>query len=467
MLVPETAMAGFLDILRAGDWLTLARSRLWALAVLAASAGGLVYLVATSDGLIDYQGRPLGTDFSNVYAAGTYVLDGNPAAAFDPRLQHAREQAIFGEKTPFYGWHYPPFFLALAAALALMPYQLAFIVWQGVTLGLYLLAIRAITLGALPSPLGGGSTGRGPVGVGVDIASFSTSTDCSTPTPHPSPPSGRSRPSSTGYGGGVLPNLWLLLALAYPAVFVNLGHGHNGFLTAALIGFALVNLDARPVLAGILFGLLAYKPQFGLMIPLVLLATGRWRTVFAAGATVALLVVAATLVFGFDTWRAFFTFAEYTRTIVLETGETGWHKIQSVFSWARMWGASVPLAYAIQGAVTLGVGAALIWLWRSPATFALKAAALCLAAILATPYSLDYDLMVLAPAIAFLTVDGLKRGFAPWEKSALAFLWIAPLIARNVAQVTFIPLGVIAMLVMLTLVLRKAQDSQSPVPAAA
>ena len=125
-----------------------------------------------------------------------------------------------------------------------------------------------------------------------------------------------------------------------PAVFVNLGHGHNGFLTAALMAFALINLDTRPILAGVLFGLLAYKPQFGLMIPLVLLATGRWRTLFAAGATVVLLVIAATLAFGFETWRAFFRFAEYTRAIVLETGETGWHKIQSVFSWARMWGAT-------------------------------------------------------------------------------------------------------------------------------
>ena len=135
-------MAGLLDILRAGDWLTKSRARLWALAVLAASAGGLLYLVATSDGLMDYQGRPLGTDFSNVYAAGTHVLEGKPAAPFDPRLQHAREQQIFGEKTPFYGWHYPPFFLWLAAALALMPYQLALVVWQVATLGLYLWAIR-------------------------------------------------------------------------------------------------------------------------------------------------------------------------------------------------------------------------------------------------------------------------------------------------------------------------------------
>jgi hypothetical protein len=237
---------------------------------------------------------------------------------------------------------------------------------------------------------------------------------------------------------------------------VNLGHGHNGFLTAALIGFALVHLDTRPVLAGILFGLLAYKPQFGIMIPLVLIGTGRWRTVFAAGATVALLTLAATLAFSTETWRAFLTFAEYTRVHVLETGETGWHKIQSVFSVARMWGAPIPLAYAVQGAVTIVVAGALVWLWRSSASFALKAAALCLAAVLATPYSLDYDLMVLAPAIAFLALDGLARGFGPYEKTALAFLWVVPLFARGLAQVTFIPCGVIAMLVMFALIMRKA-----------
>ncbi|HUD85408.1 MAG TPA: hypothetical protein VMR17_03095, partial [Xanthobacteraceae bacterium] len=137
-------------------------------------------------------------------------------------------------------------------------------------------------------------------------------------------------------------------------------------------------------------------------------------------------------------------------------GNTGWHKIQSVFSWARMWGAPIPLAYAIQGAAIVALGAALVWLWRSAASIRLKAAALCLAAILATPYSLDYDMMVLAPAIAFFAADGLERGFRPWEKTALAALWLAPLLSRSVAQATLIPLGVPAMLVMFVLILRRA-----------
>src|SRR3954470_13987893 len=137
-------MNAFLATLCDGRWLSRERIRLWSLAVLAASALGFVFLVVTSDGRNDYQGRPLGTDFSNVYAAGTYVLDGNAAAAFDWPSQHARERQIFGEQTPFYGWHYPPYFLFVAGLLALMPYWLALAVWQGATLLPYLLAVRTI-----------------------------------------------------------------------------------------------------------------------------------------------------------------------------------------------------------------------------------------------------------------------------------------------------------------------------------
>ena len=61
--------------LRSGNWITAQRIRLWATAVLLASGAGLLFLIVTSNGLIDYQGRPLGSDFSNVYAAGTYVLE--------------------------------------------------------------------------------------------------------------------------------------------------------------------------------------------------------------------------------------------------------------------------------------------------------------------------------------------------------------------------------------------------------
>src|SRR6202043_2747204 len=304
--------------MRSGEGLPRERIRMVAVAVLIASAAGFLYLVVTPTGGVDLQGRPIGTDFSNVYAAGTYVLEGNPVAPFDSVQQFARERAIFGETTQFYGWHYPPYFLFVAAALAWMPYGLALFVWQAVTLGLYLLAIRAILKAFAPE--GGVTASADP--------------------------------------------LWLLLALAFPAVLINVGHGHNGFLTAALLGGGLVSLDRRPLVAGILFGLMAYKPQFGLMIPIALAAGGYWRSFAAAAVTAMLLTLVTTLAFGVQVWHAFFVGAEFTRTVVLEQGDTGWHKIQSIFSWARMWGAPVPLAYAIQGAATLALAMASAWLWH-------------------------------------------------------------------------------------------------------
>jgi glycosyl transferase family 87 len=412
--------AGVLNILRTGEWLTRERVRRIAVALICAYAVAVGYLVVTANGAVDQSGRPLGTDFSNVYAAGTYVLEGRPQAPFDPALQYAREQAIFGPDTPFYGWHYPPFFLFVAAGLALLPYGLALAVWQIATFLLYLVSIRAILAvtpisGLAATPISGGANGE----------------------------------------HRAVPTLALLLAAAFPAVFVNLSHGHNGFLSAALMGLALVTLDRRPIGAGVLFGLLIYKPQFGLMVPFVLAATARWRTFAVAAATAILLVLLATLAFGPQVWEAFAASTQFTRAVVLEIGDPGWHKIQSTFSWVRMWGGSIALAYLLQAAVSLAVGATLIWLWRSAASFALKASALCLSAMLASPYGYDYDMMILAPAIAFLACDGWARGWRPWEKTLLAALWLMPIAARGITLATFIPLGVIAMIAVYVAILRR------------
>jgi hypothetical protein len=422
-------MAMIVQGLRSGAWVSRERMRLVALAVLAAGVIGFGWLVVTADGLNDVRGRPLGTDFANVYAAGTYVLDGQPTLPFDPPAQHAREREIFGAATPFYGWHYPPFFLFVATPLALLPYPAALAVWQGVTFALYLWVIALI----LSSGLFRSST------------SPSSSGDKDVDA--------RLKAGHDGGEGGSRGHLWLLLACAYPAVFINLGHGHNGFLTAALLGGALVLLDRRPWMAGVLIGLLAYKPQFGLLIPLVLLATWRWRTIVAAAATVVALVIVTTVTFGLDVWSAFEASTRFTRIVVLENGDTGWYKIQSIFSWVRMWGGSIPLAYALQTIATIVLAAALVWLWRSRVDFSVKAAGLAVAAILATPYSLDYDLMVLALAIAFLTAHGLAHGFVPYERSVLAVVWLVPLIARSFAEWTLIPLGVPVMLLLFVLIM--------------
>lgn len=388
-------MARFVDLARSGSWLTRQRVTVYTTMLLIAYAIVVMAMAVLSpDGRNDYAGRPLGTDFSNVYAAGTYVLDGDPSAAFDPARQHAREQTIFGHETPFYGWHYPPFFLGLAALLAMLPDGGALAVWQLATFAAYLMAIRAA--------------------VGETLA--------------------RDR-------------LWWMAAAAFPAVLVNLGHGHNGFLTTALLAGALVVLDKRPIVAGILIGLLAYKPQFGLLIPVVLLATGRWRTIAAASLTVGAMVAASWLAWGPSVWEAFAAFSDFTRVTVLEQGGTGWQKIQTVFSAVRMWGGTVELAYAAQAAATLVLAAALVVLWRSAADQRLKSAALCVAAILATPYSLDYDMMVLAAALAFVASYLADHDVRPWVVTLMVAVWVVPLLARAIAMITLVPIAVILMVV--------------------
>jgi alpha-1,2-mannosyltransferase len=142
--------------------------------------------------------------------------------------------------------------------------------------------------------------------------------------------------------------------------------------------------------------------------------------------------------------------------VVLEQGGTGWEKIQSVFSAVRMWGAGVELAYAVQIALALLLAASLAWLWRSDAAYELKAAGLATASLLATPYVLDYDLVVLAVAIAFFVRHGLNRGFRDFEISLLAAAWIVPLLSRAIAGATGIPLGLLVMLALYVFTLRRA-----------
>jgi hypothetical protein len=137
---------------------------------------------------------------------------------------------------------------------------------------------------------------------------------------------------------------------------------------------------------------------------------------------VARLALAVTFAFGFVESSAFLASTKFTRTVALEQGDAGWYKIRSVFSWVRTWGSGLARAYALQGAITLATAAALALLWRGAAAYPLKAAGLLIGSMLGTPYSLDYDLMLLAPALACLAADGFTRGFGPHEKTILAAL---------------------------------------------
>jgi len=389
--------------LKTGAWVTSERTRVYCWMLLAFWLVGILAVIITSDGGLDFSGRPLGTDFSNVWSAGRLVLDGQAPAAYDIQLHHLIQQAAFSAPdVPYYGWHYPPFFLFIAAALAALPYGWALAVWLAATFPLYLGVVRSISNVPLTA----------------------------------------------------------LLATAYPAVAVNIIHGQNGFLSAALLGAGLVLLDRRPVLAGMAFGVLAYKPQFGILIPLVLIATGRWRVFGVAAATVVTLIGLSSAVFGVEIWQAFLTSTAYTRKVVLEAGALNPEKLLSLFAALRVWGVSVTYAYVGQGLLALGVMVSTVWLWRQSVAQELKSAGLVAGALLLTPYALDYDLMILGPAIAWMAVLGLKNGFLDWEISTLVLVWALPLVSRLAAIGGSVPLGLMGVLALYALVLRRVHSKQ-------
>jgi alpha-1,2-mannosyltransferase len=399
---------------RSGRWLTAERARVYSLILLVFYALAIVGWIALSGGLTDPNGKPIGTDFSSFYAAGSLVLDGRAGDAYDIAAHYARERQIFGEATPYYGWLYPPIFLFAVTPLALMPYPLALAVWQGASFALYLAVIAAILR--------------------------------------------RIRDDAT------VARLWLPAAVAFPAAFVNLGHGQNGFLTAGLFGAALLTLPRRPLLSGVLFALLAYKPQFGVLIPIALLAAGQWRAFLAAGVTVILLAGLATLAFGPEVWRSFAASTETSRTLLLEQGNVGFEKLQSMFAAVRMWGGGISLAYVVQAAASVIALCSVAWAWRCGGERDLKAALLIVATLLASPHVLDYDLTILAPAIAFIVASCWPNGFRDYDISALTAVWFAPLFARAIAGATGVPLGLIAVAILYFLTMLHVIRDRSMTP---
>lgn len=387
-----------------GAWLTRGRMTFTAAVMLAGTVLALGFLFATAHGTIDRFNRPLGTDFSSFWTAGRMALDGHATLAYDWQAHWAVQRQTHGIDQ-FYPWSYPPVFLLVAAALAALPYVPALVVWQVTSL----LAALAVFRRILP---------------------------------------------------------WtqaLLFALGFPGVLVCFGDGQTGFLTAALLGGGVVALPRRQVLAGVLFGLLIYKPQFGLLIPFVLAAAGYWRAIAAATVTAVLFIGATVVLWGWPVWHAFLASIPLTGSVVLDAGSTGFGKFQSIFSWMRLVGGPLPLAYGAQAVVTLAVLAACVWMWRSPVSFRLKGAALLTGALLSSPYVFDYDFIVFGLALALVVAHGFEHGFNPWEKTILALGWLSPCLDRPIGELGF-PLGFLSLAVLFLLVVKRAAGEGAPAP---
>jgi hypothetical protein len=292
-------------------------------------------------------------DFYAFWSAGQFLAGTDPAEIYDSQKLQAFETALDPGFRDFYPFPYPPPFGLVLRLLATLSYGSAYVVWIGATLALYLWAAL-----------------------------------------------GRRWLSLMGLATLVAPST-LLTAIA----------GQNGFLSAALMigGFRL--LDGRPLLAGVLFGLLAYKPQLALLVPIVLIAAGRWRSLAAAGMTVATLIVLTLAVFGPSMWAAWFASIEVNARL-FEINAPALQAHMPTLAPALL---AQGLDHRLVGAVQIALLALIAWLlWRTARRVPSHTLArlVPIGTIIATPYAFIYDLPMVTSAVLASLEERQRTGHA-------------------------------------------------------
>jgi hypothetical protein len=260
----------------------------------------------------------------------------------------------------------------------------------------------------------------------------------------------------------------IFASIGTPAAMINIYLGQNGFYTAALFASGLTLVERRPIAAGILLGLLCCKPQLGLLLLPALVAGGHWRVVVAAAVAVFLLAAITMILFGLDTWIAFFD-RLFAQRQLLETRTAAWSWMPSVFAMVRLIGASSPVAYLIQTLSAICATVAVTLLWRGQAPLAVKSAGLVIATFLATPYAWAYDTVVLTFAAAWLANEARRSGFLPWERVTVLVLLSLPAALLVLAKLANFQIGPVLLWLALAVLMRRGSQlrSLSTIPAGA
>jgi len=319
-------------------------------------------------------GYMVGRDFANSWLGGRLALSGDPGAHFGFLAYNAALKEVFGPDYPTHIWSYPPHFLLLTWPLALMPYVTAYVVYTLLGLGLYLAVVS----------------------------------------------DGERRADHL-----------LLLALA-PCTIVNIWCGQVGFLVAALLVGGLLQLERRPILAGVLFGLLTIKPHLGLLIPLMLVLTRRWRTIAAAIVTVLLLILVTTLAFGSKVWIAYVNDAMPVQSAFLLRPVEHWMMhVPTAFMNVRIAGLPVAAAIVAQGLLSAAAIAGVVWTFWRRRDPVLSNALLITAIFAATPYAFNYDMVV----FGFVVITLIRRiDNEPLDYWLLLAVWTVPFLTVPVGM---------------------------------
>ena len=368
--------------LRAAEWLTATRVRayLWILAAL--NCATLAILVATSRGGVDRNGFLLGTDFLSFWTAGRMLQHG--ASVYDQAAHIAAQQAYFTQTDAFTAFFYPPGFLPLCYPMGWFGYFPALAIWLLLTGTLFAWSLtRWLRAFPLPAP-------------------------------------------------------WWLLLIAFPSTVIEITHGQTAFLSAGLLTLGMLWVGPRPFVAGALFGLATFKPQFGLLMPVVLLLTRNWRVGVAAVLSATALGGLSATLFGVQVWPEWLALTRAAQS-AMDAGTVGYGKMVSPFAGLMLLGAPMRVAYVLQGVISLTIAAMLgMASWRRSFTPQLGALMLN-GAVLATPFVLDYDMLLLMPAMIVVASSGGRYGERPWERIAVFLAFAGPAFARPLAMNLHLP----------------------------
>jgi alpha-1,2-mannosyltransferase len=225
-----------------------------------------------------------------------------------------------------------------------------------------------------------------------------------------------------------------------------------------LLGGSVLLIDRRPGVAGVMLGLLVYKPQMAFVAGLALIVSRRWQALASTATTVVGLSLLSILFFGYEPWGQFFSSLSQ-KAKVLESGGVPWFKVTTTFCALRLAGASINVALAVHGAVALGAIVVALWAWVKKKSLASRGSTLIVATLLTTPLAHSYDLALLALPLSWLGWEGYTKGWLRWERPVLAACWLSPLIAPTLAQISNLQIAPMAMIALLILALRNDNRS--------
>ena len=236
--------------------------------------------------------------------------------------------------------------------------------------------------------------------------------------------------------------------LISPAAAINIVDGQCAFLVAALLIAGVRLLPLQPILGGILLGLLSFKPQFCLLVPVALVALRQYKALLAAAGSALALVVLSVIIFGLDVWlwwipQAINNFIEPDAKW-LSYGRIWGH---SVWACAVLAGIPPRLASVLQIAAIAGGMVVAYLAFRSTLSRDKQLAVLLAATVLAAPHSGAYDATLLAAAVGLWLAANIKTWRLLDWFLALG-IWMVPILSppTHVVAGRFSPLLIVALI---------------------